>query len=68
MTHNTAQIDDAMHQMQSISADDPDMMAKLQEIAQKVAEAQGKKPLARNDTNTNVAVDPMDALGCEGCQ
>lgn len=62
------QIDDAMAAMQSISADDPDMMAKLNEIALKVAEAQGKRPSGTSNTNANVASDPMDELGCEGCQ
>lgn len=63
----THAVDDLMSDAQSIAADDPDMIAKLNEIALKVAEAQGKKPTASNN-NMNVNTDPMDSLGCEGCQ
>lgn len=55
-----------MNQAQSVNPDDPDMLEKLNEIARKVAEAQGK---ATPKINTPKAqVDPMDELGCEGCQ
>lgn len=59
-------VDDAMADLQNVSADDPDMIAKLNEIAKRVAEAQGKTK--SNTTNFNVNADPMDELGCEGCQ
>ena len=72
VTDDTAQtsatnVDDIMADMQAVKADDPDMVAKLNEIAQRVAEAQGKKPQTQN-SNPNIATDPMDELGCEGCQ
>jgi hypothetical protein len=66
MTQDSKKVDDIMTNVQSITAGDPDMIAKLNEIARRVAEVQGSKPTARD--NLNVAADPMDALGCEGCQ
>jgi hypothetical protein len=42
------------------------MLEKLNEIAKKVAEAQGKT--SSKGTNPKAQVDPMDELGCEGCQ
>jgi hypothetical protein len=65
---NKKKVDNIMADMQSISADDPDMIEKLNLIALKVAEAQGKdvKSKMANPNFTNV--DPMDELGCEGCQ
>ena len=69
MAQDAKKVDDVMAAMQSVSADDPDMIAKLNEIALKVAKAQGKQtPAKLNGTNVNVASDPMDELGCEGCQ
>lgn len=59
-------VTDIMADMQDIKADDPDMIAKLNEIALRVAEAQGKRPA--NTNNLTVDSDPMDELGCEGCQ
>jgi hypothetical protein len=66
--NNKKKVDNIMAGMQSISADDPDMIEKLNLIALKVAEAQGKdvKSKMANPNFTNV--DPMDELGCEGCQ
>jgi len=64
-----SKVDDIMTQMHSLNADDPDMMAKLNEIALRVAEAQGKKSLLDvNNSSVGVDVDPMEELGCEGCQ
>lgn len=60
-------VDDIMTDMQAVKADDPDMIVKLNEIAQRVAKAQGKKPTS-SASNFNVESDPMDELGCEGCQ
>ena len=66
MAKDNKKVDDIMASLQSVQADDPDMMAKLNEIALKVAEAQGKKV---DTTNlNNIDSDPMDELGCEGCQ
>jgi len=66
MTQDTQKIDDIMASMQSVKADDPDMIEKLNQIALKVAEAQGRTVTASN--NLNIDADPMDELGCEGCQ
>ena len=70
MAQDPKTVDDIMADMQTVDANDPDMMAKLNEIALKVAEAQGKKPAASNPQAGTFAtnVDPMDELGCEGCQ
>lgn len=66
MAQDPKTVDDIMSSMQSVDPNDPDMIAKLNEIALKVAEAQGKKPAG--STKLNVESDPMDELGCEGCQ
>ena len=67
MGQKLSKVNDAMADLQSIKADDPDMVAKLNEIAKLVAEAQGKKP--KSTTNSvNINTDPMDELGCESCQ
>jgi hypothetical protein len=67
MAQNTKKVADIMAGAQAVSADDPDMMAKLNEIALKVAEAQGKVSGSKN-SNLKIDSDPMDELGCEGCQ
>lgn len=67
MAQKSSKIDDAMAGLEKVQADDPDMIAKLNAIAQKVARAQGKK-LKSSNTNFDVNADPMDELGCEGCQ
>lgn len=66
MTKDPKKVDDIMAGMQSVDPNDPDIIAKLNEIALKVAAAQGKAPA--KSTKTNVESDPMDELGCEGCQ
>jgi len=66
MTQDTKNVDDIMASMKSVKADDPDMIEKLNEIALKVAEAQGRT--LTSSSNLNVDADPMDELGCEGCQ
>lgn len=71
MTKDSTSVDDIMADMQSVDANDPDMIAKLNEIALKVAEAQGKTPGKSGSGSggaVKVASDPMDELGCEGCQ
>ena len=67
MTTNSKNIPDVMAQMQAVKADDPDMIDKLNQIARGVALAQGKSHTKSKD-NINVVSDPMDELGCEGCQ
>lgn len=60
-------VNDIMADLQDVDTTDQDaMIAQLNEIALRVAEAQGKKVSTNN--NINVDADPMDALGCEGCQ
>lgn len=59
-------IEEIMSQAQSVNADDPDMLDKLNEIARKVAEAQGKT--ISKSAGPQAQIDPMDELGCEGCQ
>ena len=59
-------VEEIMSQVQSVNPDDPDMLEKLNEIARKVAEAQGKT--TTTTANPKAEVDPMDELGCEGCQ
>lgn len=61
-------VNDIMADLQNVDTNDQDaMIAQLNEIALRVAEAQGKK-VSTSSNNVNVAADPMDALGCEGCQ
>lgn len=68
MAQNAQKIDDLVASASDAtsSTSDADMIAKLNEIALKVAEAQGKT--TTQSTNMNVSSDPMDELGCEGCQ
>jgi hypothetical protein len=67
MADNTKQnVDEIMNQVQSVDADDPDMLEKLNEIARQVAQAQGK--INTGGLKPQAQVDPMDELGCEGCQ
>jgi DNA-binding protein YbaB len=68
MAKSNTKVDDIMVDAQSVSADDPDMLEKLNLIAQKIAEAQGKKTSSSSQNNNFNNVDPMDELGCEGCQ
>jgi hypothetical protein len=69
MSDDTKQdIEAIMNQVQSVNSDDPDMLEKLNEIARKVAEAQGKTNSTSTSATPKAQVDPMDELGCEGCQ
>jgi hypothetical protein len=69
MAKDAKKVQDIMDTMDSVKADDPDMMEKLTEIAKKVAEAQGKTlASAKTQANNFNNVDPMEDLGCEGCQ
>lgn len=69
MADDTKQnIEDIMSQVQSVDSDDPDILEKLNEIAKQVAEAQGKTPGSAAGASPQAQVDPMDELGCEGCQ
>ena len=64
-----SKVKDIMADLQSVKADDPDMIKKLNEIAQKVAEAQGKaQASSKSQVGSFNNLDPMDELGCEGCQ
>jgi hypothetical protein len=68
MGQNSKKIQDAMAQMQSVKADDPDLIDKLNEIALLVAKAQGRVMNSAKSSLNNIEADPMDELGCEGCQ
>lgn len=68
MSNNSQDLKNVASQANTISADDPDMIDKLNEIALKIAEAQGKNITPKKNHNINIANDPMDELGCEGCQ
>ncbi len=70
MGQGSQKIKNIMASVQSVKADDPDLIEKLNLIAQKVAEAQGKKVSVKTPSQANnfTSVDPMDELGCEGCQ
>lgn len=59
-------VEEIMSQAQSVDPNDPAMLEKLNEIARKVAEAQGK--ISSKTADPKAQVDPMDELGCEGCQ
>lgn len=69
MRQDPKKVDDIMADMKDVKADDPDMIVKLNEIALKVAEVQGKV-VAKTQSQVDdlVNADPMDELGCEGCQ
>lgn len=64
---NEQSVEEIMSQVQSIDPNDPDKMEKLNAIALQVAQAQGKATGSTN-SQSDVTVDPMDELGCEGCQ
>lgn len=66
MTQDPKNTDDVQAAMQAVDPNDPDLIAKLNEIALGIAEKQGKAPT--KSTNLKVESDPMDELGCEGCQ
>lgn len=70
MGQDSQKIKDMMASAQAVKADDPELIEKLNEIALKIAEAQGKRVPAstKSQTNNFTNVDPMDELGCEGCQ
>ncbi len=69
MGQDSKSVTNIMADMQAVQANDPDMIAKLNEIALKVAAAQGKKVSASPGAQLNkIEADPMDELGCEGCQ
>lgn len=71
-TTSKQKIEELMQQAQTVQADDPDMLDKLNQIAQEIAKAQGKqapkKGMQSNAAQDAALVDPMDELGCEGCQ
>ena len=69
MGKDPKKVQDIMSDLQSVKADDPEMIEKLNLIAQKVAEAQGKvSSSSKSPANNFNKIDPMEDLGCEGCQ
>ena len=69
---NNQTIQDLMNQVDKLDANDNSLEAKLQLIAQKVAEEQQKMKAMLTGNNNRLAsdinVDPADAFACEGCQ
>ena len=69
---NNQTIQDLMNQVDKLDANDNSLEAKLQLIAQKVAEEQQKMKAVFTGSNnrlaTDVNSDPADAFACEGCQ
>lgn len=67
---NNQTIQSLMNEVESLDANDNSLEAKLQLIAQKVAEEQQKMKAAFTGQRlaTDVNVDPADEFACEGCQ
>ena len=59
-----------MNEIESLDQNDSSLEAKLNLIAQKIAEEQRKMKAAINGNvpNPENLVDPADAFACEGCQ
>jgi hypothetical protein len=69
MRQSSKKVTDILEELHKVKSDDPDMIAKLNVIARKVAEVQGKMTAApRKHTDNFSTADPMEELGCEGCQ
>lgn len=68
-TSTNPTIQKLMNEAESLAANDPDIMEKLNMIAQKVAEEQQKvKAALTGAVDDRALVDPSDAFACEGCQ
>lgn len=61
-------IQSLMDEVAGLDGNDGSLEAKLQLIAQKVAEEQGKIKQAVSGIAHQNLVDPADAFACEGCQ
>ena len=57
-----------MDEVDALDENDTSLEAKLQLIAQKVAEEQRKVKATLTGQNITVEDDPADAFACEGCQ
>jgi hypothetical protein len=69
-TSSNPKIQSLMNEVGSIDSHDPDMLDKLNAIAQKLAAEQRKviiKLSGQTDDDSNL-VDPNDEFACEGCQ
>lgn len=63
-------IQSLMNEVESIDANDPNMLDKLNMIAQKVAAEQRmiKAKLTGQTIDDRNLIDPSDEFACEGCQ
>ena len=69
MGSTNATIQSLMDEVNSLDDNDNSLEAKLQLIAQKVAEEQQKvKAAVSGVMHSAIAEDPADAFACEGCQ
>lgn len=67
-TSNNTTIQKLMDEVDALDVNDNSLEAKLQLIAQKVAEEQQKVKAAVSGVLHKDVVDPADAFACEGCQ
>jgi predicted nucleic acid-binding Zn-ribbon protein len=68
-TSNNPKIQQLMDEVEAIDDNDSSLEAKLQLIAEKMAEEQQKiKTAVSNAVHSHDIVDPADAFACEGCQ
>lgn len=67
-TSSNPTIQKLMDEVEALSENDGSLEAKLQLIAQKVAEEQQKMKQAVSGIVHKDIVDPADAFACEGCQ
>ena len=68
-TSSNPKIQKLMNEVDSIDVNDPNMIEKLNMIAQMVAREQQKvKTKLGNMIDESKLIDPSDAFACEGCQ
>ena len=69
-TSTNPKIQKLMNDVESIDANDPNMLDKLNTIAQMVAAEQRKirAELSGNQIDDSNLIDPSDEFACEGCQ
>ena len=67
-TSSNKTIQSLMNEVDALDANDTSLEAKLNLIAQKVAEEQQRVKSAVSGALHNDLTDPADAFACEGCQ
>ncbi|MEJ0072482.1 MAG: hypothetical protein WDN27_00065 [Candidatus Saccharibacteria bacterium] len=69
-TSSDAVIQGLMDQTDAIDPADPDLLSKMNEIAQKIAARQRelKAVIAGGPIDDSNLIDPSDEFACEGCQ